>query len=107
MIELCALEEEWRGFPLRDQTQLGGCGASVEDISAVNETLRIKLMLARALYAVGDLYLIDDDVAIDEAFLKKIINYLLKKQACVLRATDNFSSLKGADCVIFMRAGSI
>jgi len=54
----------------------------------------MKIGLARAIYELAELYLIDDDIILPTGLLRKIVNYILNNNGCVLQASDNISVLE-------------
>ena len=95
IIDVCALKEDFQRLPDVDQTVVGERG----EVLSGGQQARVSL--ARAVYADGDVYLLDDplstvDVKVGQhIFIKRIIDLLGDK--IVLFASHQQQLMKNAD----------
>ncbi|XP_074039396.1 ATP-binding cassette sub-family C member 4 [Leptinotarsa decemlineata] len=105
VVDVCALEKDFKQFPFADKTMVGERGVSLSGGQ------RARINLARAVYTEADIYLFDDPLsAVDthvskHLFEKCIKNYLCKKTRILV--THQLQYLKEADMIIFMNNGKI
>lgn len=106
-IEACALSDDLKTLPDRDQTEVGERGISMSGGQ------RARLTLARAVYARADIYLLDDCLsAVDQHVGRHIIDRvlgargLLKGKTRIL-ATNAIPVLKEADFIALLRDRTI
>lgn len=105
VIKACELENDINSFSHGDQTVIGERGV------LLSGGQRARVGLARALYADGDVYLLDDPLSAVDAkvgrhiFLECICSYLRNKTRVLV--THQLQYLKGADHVVLMDKGAV
>lgn len=105
VIKACDLENDINTFPHGDQTVVGERGV------LLSGGQRARVGLARALYADGDVYLLDDPLSAVDAkvgrhiFMDCICGYLRNKTRVLV--THQMQYLKGADHVVLMDKGLV
>ena len=104
-IEACALNEDIKQFPGGDQTIVGERGA------VLSGGQQARVNLARAVYADGEVYLLDDplsavDVKVGKHIFERCIKELLGDTIRVLTSHQE-QHMKEADEVIVLYKGSI
>lgn len=105
VIQVCALERDFKLLPLKDQTIVGERGVSLSGGQ------RARVNLARAIYKKSDIYLLDDplsavDAHVGKHIFEKCIKDYLKDKICVL-VTHQLQYLKNVQHVILMNSGKI
>ena len=105
IIEACALTEDMQRFPDGDQTVVGERG----EVLSGGQQARVSL--ARAVYADGDLYLLDDPLsAVDFKVGKHIFDKCIKDLLGVktrLLSSHQEQHMKDADDVIVLYKGRV
>ena len=104
-IEACALKEDIRKFPDGDQTVAGERG------EVLSGGQRARVSLARAAYAEGDLYLLDDpltavDFEVGEHIFEQCIKGLLASKTRVITSHQE-KHVQEADNVILLYSGQV
>lgn len=105
VIKACDLENDISTFPNGDQTVIGEKGV------LLSGGQRARVGLARALYADGDVYLLDDPLSAVDAkvgrhiFMNCICGVLRNKTRILV--THQLQYLQGADHVVLMDKGAI
>ena len=104
-IEACALNEDIKQFPGGDQTIVGERGA------VLSGGQQARVSLARAVYADGDIYLLDDplsavDLKVGKHIFERCIKELLGDKTRVLTSHQE-QHMKEADEVIVLYKGSV
>ena len=105
IIEVCALTEDIQRFPDGDQTVVGERG----EVLSGGQQARVSL--ARAVYADGDLYLLDDplsavDFKVGQHIFDKCIKDLLGEKTRLLTSHQE-QHMKDADEVIVLYRGRV
>ena len=105
IIEACALTEDIERFPDGDQAVVGERG----EVLSGGQQARVSL--ARAVYADGDLYLLDDplsavDFKVGQHIFDKCIKDLLGDKTCLLTSHQE-QHMKDADEVIVLYRGRV
>lgn len=105
VIRICSLQKDFNSFPFGDQTLIGDRGVS---LSGGQKT---RINLARALYNLADIYLLDDpfsslDTKIANEIYSNCINSFLKEKICIL-ITHQHRYLKHANEVILLDKGEV
>lgn len=105
IIEVCALNEDIKQFPGGDQTIVGERGA------VLSGGQQARVSLARAVYADGEVYLLDDplsavDVKVGKHIFERCIKELLGDKTRVLTSHQE-QHMKEADEVIVLYKGSV
>ena len=105
IIDVCALKEDFQRLPDGDQTVVGERG----EVLSGGQQARVSL--ARAVYADGDLYLLDDplsavDVKVGQHIFNKCIKDLLGDKI-VLFASHQQQHMENADEVIVLYKGRV
>jgi len=104
-IEACSLNEDIEQFPDGDQTIVGERGA------VLSGGQQARVSLARAVYADGDVYLLDDplsavDLKVGKHIFERCIKGLLGDKTTVLTSHQE-QHMKEADEVIVLYKGSV
>lgn len=105
VIKACDLENDISSFPNGEQTVIGERGV------LLSGGQRARVGLARALYADGDVYLLDDPLSAVDAkvgrhiFMDCICGFLRHKTRILV--THQLQYLKGADHVVVMDKGTV
>lgn len=105
VIRVCALERDFKLLPYGDYTVIGERGISISGGQ------RARINLARAIYRVADIYLLDDplsavDTQVGKHIFENCIKDFLKDKICLL-VTHQEQYLRGNDHVILMNMGRI
>lgn len=105
VINVCALEKDFRLFSNGDLTTVGEKGTTLSGGQ------RARINLARAVYKEADVYLLDDPLsAVDTHVAKQIfddcINTFLKDK-CTILVTNQLQFLKFVDHICFLQNGNI
>ena len=105
IIDVCALKEDFQRLPDGDQTVVGERG----EVLSGGQQARVSL--ARAVYAEGDIYLLDDplsavDVKVGQHIFNKCIKDLLGDKI-VLFASHQQQHMENADQVIVVYKGRV
>ena len=105
IIDVCALKEDFQRLPDGDQTVVGERG----EVLSGGQQARVSL--ARAVYADGDIYLLDDplsavDVKVGQHIFNKCIKDLLGDKI-VLFASHQQQHMENADEVIVLYKGRV
>ena len=105
IIEVCALREDFQRLPGGDQTVVGERG----EVLSGGQQARVSL--ARAVYADGDIYLLDDPLsAVDFKVGQHIFNKCIKDllgDKIVLFASHQQQHMENADQVIVLYKGRV
>ena len=105
IIDVCALKEDFQRFPSGDQTVVGERG----EVLSGGQQARVSL--ARAVYADGDIYLLDDPLsAVDFKVGQHIFNKCIKDllgDKIVLFASHQQQHMENADEVIVLYKGRV
>ena len=105
IIDVCALKEDFQRLPDGDQTVVGERG----EVLSGGQQARVSL--ARAVYAEGDIYLLDDPLsAVDFKVGQHIFNKCIKDllgDKIVLLASHQQQHMENADEVIVLYKGRI
>ncbi|KAL9955988.1 hypothetical protein ACROYT_G037399 [Oculina patagonica] len=104
-IRVCALEEDIKGFPGKDQVVVGERG------DTLSGGQQIRVSLARAVYADCDIYLLDNplaalDINVSDYIFKHCILGLLKNKVRLM-VSHQESHMKLADQVIVLQNGTV
>ncbi|KAF7280544.1 hypothetical protein GWI33_005747 [Rhynchophorus ferrugineus] len=105
VVNVCALKRDFDELPYGDKTQVGERGA------ALSGGQRARVSLARAVYRVADVYLLDDPLsAVDPHVAKHMFEecfqkYLSGKTRILI--THQLQFLKGAELIVIMSNGKI
>ena len=105
IIDVCALKEDFKRLPDGDQTVVGVRG----EVLSGGQQARVSL--ARAVYADGDIYLLDDplsavDVEVGQHIFTKCVKDLLGNKI-VLLASHQQQHMENADQVIVLYKGHV
>ncbi|XP_022785317.1 multidrug resistance-associated protein 4-like [Stylophora pistillata] len=105
IVEACALREDIQRFPDGDQTIVGERG----EVLSGGQQARVSL--ARAVYADGDIYLLDDplsavDFKVGQHIFDKCIKGMLSVKTCLIVSYQE-QHMKDADEVIVMYKESV
>ena len=105
IIDVCALKEDFERLPDGDQTVVGERG------EVLSGGQRARVSLARAVYAEGDIYLLDDPLsAVDFKVGQHIFNKCIKDllvDKIVLLASHQQQHMENADEVIVLYKGHV
>ena len=105
IIDVCALKEDFQRLPDGDQTVVGERG----EVLSGGQQARVSL--ARAVYADGDIYLLDDPLsAVDSKVGQHIFNKCIKDllgNKIVLLASHQQQHMENADQVIVLYRGRV
>ena len=105
IIDVCALKEDFQRLPDGDQTVVGERG----EVLSGGQQARVSL--ARAVYADGDIYLLDDPLsAVDFKVAQNIFNNCIKDllgDKIVLFASHQRQHMETADQVIVLYKGCV
>ena len=105
IIDVCALKEDFQRLPDGDQTVVGERG----EVLSGGQQARVSL--ARAVYAEGDIYLLDDPLsAVDFKVGQHIFNKCIKDllgDKIVLLASHQQQHMENADQVIVLYKGRV
>ena len=105
IIDVCALKEDFKRLPDGDQTVVGERG----EVLSGGQQARVSL--ARAVYADGDIYLLDDPLsAVDFKVGQHIFNKCIKDllgDKIVLLASHQQQHMENADQVIVLYKGHV
>ena len=105
IIDVCALKEDFQRLPDGDQTVVGERG----EVLSGGQQARVSL--ARAVYAEGDIYLLDDPLsAVDLKVGKHVLNKCIKDllgDKIVLFASHQQQHMENADEVIVLHKGRV
>ncbi|KAJ8941680.1 hypothetical protein NQ314_010326 [Rhamnusium bicolor] len=105
VIDVCALKSDFALFPFGDKTLVGEKG------KALSGGQKARINLARCVYKVADIYLLDDplsavDANVGKHLYERCIKEYLGNKICVL-VTHQLQYLKNADKIIIMNDGEI
>ena len=105
IVEACALTEDLRQFPDRDQTVVGEHG------EVLSGGQRARVSLARAVYADADVYLLDDplsavDFKVSQQIFEKCFKGLLGHKTRAITSHQEYH-MKAADHVIVLFKGRV
>ena len=106
-VHACALLEDFKTLPDKDQTEVGERGISLSGGQ------KARLTLARAVYARADVYLLDDCLsAVDQHVGRHLIDNVFGPQGLLrgktrVLATNSIPVLKEADFIALLRDGRI
>ncbi|XP_031343813.1 probable multidrug resistance-associated protein lethal(2)03659 isoform X2 [Photinus pyralis] len=105
VIKICALDSDFNSFPCGDRTVIGERGTTLSG----GQNARINL--ARCIYKVADIYLLDDplsavDVNVGRKIFRDCIKEFLRDKICVL-TTHQVQYLKDADEIMILDGGKL
>ena len=105
VVEVCALERDFKLLPQGDATIVGERGSSLSGGQ------RARINLARAIYKSADIYLLDDplsavDTHVGRHIFNKCIKEFLKDKICVL-VTHQLQYLKNEQHVVVLNCGKV
>lgn len=105
VVEVCALERDFKLLPQGDATIVGEQGSSLSGGQ------KARINLARAIYKRSDIYLLDDplsavDTHVGKHIFERCIEGFLADKICVL-VTHQLQYLKNVDHVVLMKNGKI
>lgn len=105
VVDVCALKSDFVSFPFGDKTLVGEKGKSLSGGQ------KARINLARCVYKVADIYLLDDplsavDANVGKHLYEKCIGEFLADNICVL-VTHQLQYLQNADNIIIMNDGEI
>ncbi|KAF5294188.1 hypothetical protein FQR65_LT10899 [Abscondita terminalis] len=104
VIQICALRKDLDNLPNGDQTYLTDKGLNL------SRGQKCRINLARAVYKVANIYLLDDCLSAVDGHVGKHIFYECKKffthNICLL-VTHQQLFLRESDCIIILNEGSI
>lgn len=105
VIEVCALERDFKLLPQGDATIVGEQGSSLSGGQ------KARVNLARAIYKQSDIYLLDDplsavDTHVGKHIFEKCVKEFLGDKICVL-VTHQLQYLKNVKHVVLMNRGKI
>lgn len=105
VIDICALKSDFAQFPHGDKTLVGEKGKSLSGGQ------KARINLARCVYKIADIYLLDDplsavDANVGKHLYENCIREFLSNKLCVL-VTHQLQYLKNADNIIIMQDGEI
>ena len=106
VISSCALNEDFQCFPDGDLTEIGEKGVTLSGGQ------KIRMCLARALYANADLYLLDDpfscvDSKVAKSVFEKIFRQGLLRDKTVVLVTHHLEFIHQMDKIVLMDEGKI
>jgi len=106
VITSCALNEDFQSFPDGDLTEIGEKGVTLSGGQ------KIRICLARALYANADIYLLDDpfscvDSKVAKLVFEKIFKQGLLKEKTVVLVTHHLEFIHQMDRIVLMDEGKI
>lgn len=102
---ICALDRDFQLMPHGDQTMVGEKGVTLSGGQ------KARVNLARAIYKLSDIYLLDDPLSAVDAHVSKhifnecILKYL--KLKCVILVTHQIQFTKNIENVVFLDAGHV
>ncbi|XP_018322247.1 multidrug resistance-associated protein 4-like [Agrilus planipennis] len=105
VVDVCALQTDFKQFPYRDKTVVGDKGVSLSGGQ------RARINLARSVYRKADIYLLDDPLSAVDTYVGKylfercIVDYLRNKTRILV--THQLQYLKKADLIIVLDNGRI
>ncbi|XP_018570688.1 probable multidrug resistance-associated protein lethal(2)03659 [Anoplophora glabripennis] len=105
VVDACALRSDFALFPFGDKTLVGEKGKSLSGGQ------KARINLARCVYKMADIYLLDDplsavDANVGKHLYDKCIKEFLGNKICVL-VTHQLQYLQNADNIIIMNDGEI
>lgn len=105
VVEVCALERDFKLLPHGDKTIVGEQGSSLSGGQ------KARVNLARAIYKQSDIYLLDDplsavDTHVGKHIFEKCINEFLADKICVL-VTHQLQYLTDVSHVLLMNKGTV
>lgn len=105
VVEVCALERDFKLLPQGDATIVGEQGSSLSGGQ------KARVNLARAIYKQSDIYLLDDplsavDTHVGKHIFEKCIKGFLSDKICVL-VTHQLQYLKNVQHVVLLNGGKI
>ncbi|XP_031635556.1 multidrug resistance-associated protein 4-like [Contarinia nasturtii] len=105
VVEVCALERDFKLLPQGDATIVGEQGSSLSGGQ------KARVNLARAIYKKSDIYLLDDplsavDTHVGKHIFEKCIKGFLADKICVL-VTHQLQYLKNVQHVVLLNGGKI
>ncbi|XP_055617495.1 ATP-binding cassette sub-family C member 4-like isoform X2 [Toxorhynchites rutilus septentrionalis] len=105
VIKVCALKTDFELWPNSDSTIVGERGVSLSGGQ------KARVNLARAIYRIADVYLLDDPLSAVDAHVGKFIyeeciSKFLEDRTCIL-VTHQLQLLKGAEKTVVLRNGKI
>ncbi|KAJ8923964.1 hypothetical protein NQ315_006740 [Exocentrus adspersus] len=105
VVDVCALKSDFALFPFGDKTLVGEKGKSLSGGQ------KARINLARSVYKVADIYLLDDplsavDANVGKHLYERCIKEFLSNKICIL-VTHQLQYLKNADKIIIMNDGQI
>lgn len=105
VVEVCALERDFKLLPQGDATIVGEQGSSLSGGQ------KARVNLARAIYKQSDIYLLDDplsavDTHVGKHIFEKCIKGFLAEKICVL-VTHQLQYLKNVQLVVLLNKGKI
>lgn len=105
VVRVCALQTDFELWPNGDSTIVGERGVS---LSGGQKT---RVNLARAIYRIADIYLLDDPLSAVDAHVGKFIyeecvTKFLEKRTCIL-VTHQLQLLKGSEYTMVLKNGEI
>lgn len=105
VLSLCELDSDINQFPGRDLIEIGERGINLSGGQ------KQRVSLARAVYARGDIYVLDDPLsAVDQYVGRKLFENVIHgelKSKCVVFVTNQLQFLKECDRVAVMKHGRI
>lgn len=105
VVELCALDRDFKLLPKGDNTIVGEQGSSLSGGQ------KARVNLARAIYKVADIYLLDDplsavDTNVGKHIFEKCIEEFLVNKICVL-VTHQLQYLTSVQHVVLLNMGKV
>lgn len=105
IVDICALKSDFAQFPHGDKTLVGEKGKSLSGGQ------KARINLARCVYKIADIYLLDDPLSAVDANVGKhlydnCIRGFLSDKICVL-VTHQLQYLKNSDKIIILKEGEI
>lgn len=105
VVKVCALEKDFRDLPLGDRTSLTDRGLNL------SRGQKTRINLARAIYKMADIYLLDDCLSAVDPHVSKHIFYecikgFLKDKLCVL-VTHQERLFQDADNIVILSQGCV
>ncbi|XP_077992618.1 ATP-binding cassette sub-family C member 4-like [Glandiceps talaboti] len=105
IIQICQLQDEFIDFMKGDETYI------TNDFRFVSSSTRVKINIARSLYADADVYLFDDILGVFDQkevdhFFRVVVRDHLKEKLCLV-VTNQEEHMKVADKVILLKNGKV